>query len=92
MGALVWRILGTGAALGSSAVTRNVIELVWKKVTGKAPPQNPLSPRTTWADAIAWALVSGAVVQVGRMLATRQAARFYQVSTGHLPKGMQEVG
>ncbi|MCW2818312.1 MAG: hypothetical protein JWR42_1099 [Marmoricola sp.] len=37
-----------------------------------------------------WATVSGTVVQLARMLATRRAAHYYARSTGHLPPGLQK--
>lgn len=92
MGGLVWRVLGTGSAIVASTLARNGIQALWRRTTGKEPPANPLSPTTTAAEAIGWAVASGAIVQVARMLATRQAARFYQKSTGHLPKKLQDVG
>jgi Protein of unknown function (DUF4235) len=91
MGAFVWRVMGTGAAIGTGVLVKNVLAKAWEKGTGKTPPANPESPTTTWAEAAAWAVVSGAVIGLGRMVATRQAARFYKKSTGHLPKGLEEV-
>ena len=57
-----------------------------------APPANPEHPDTTWAEAVAFAVVSGAIVGVARMLAARKAAEYYRKSTGHLPATLQEVG
>ena len=91
MGPLVWRVLGTGSAIMAGKATRGVVTKIWTKTTGRVPPANPMSPSTSWGEAVAWAVVSGAIVQVGRMLATRQAAKYYKHSAGHLPKGMQEV-
>ena len=44
-----------------------------------------------WLEAISYALASGAAMGMARMLATRKAAGYYRRSTGHLPKGMEEV-
>jgi len=91
MGAFVWKVLGTGAAIGTGVLAKNVLAKVWERGTGKTPPSNPESPTTTWGEAAVWAVVSVAVIGLGRMAATRQAARFYKRSTGHLPKGLEEV-
>jgi hypothetical protein len=91
VGALVWRVLGTGSAIAAATLARNGLQAVWRKSTGKEPPANPLSPRVTAGEALSWAIVSGAIVQVARMLATRQAAKFYEKSAGHLPKKLQDV-
>ena len=39
-------------------------------------------------EALTWAAVSGTIVAVARMLATRRAANYYARSTGHLPPGV----
>jgi hypothetical protein len=40
---------------------------------------------------VPFALASGALMGLARMLATRKAAGYYAKSTGHLPPGMEEV-
>jgi hypothetical protein len=37
-----------------------------------------------------WAAVSGTLIGVARMLATRRAANYYARSTGHLPPQLQK--
>lgn len=91
MGATAWKVLGTGGAVLSGVAAKKLITSGWKAATGKPPPANPESPDTSWAQAVAWAVVSGALVGVARMLATRKAANYYRRSTGHLPPKMQEV-
>ena len=63
----------------------------WQTATGKPPPANPEHPDTTWAEAVGWALLSGAVIGTARMLATRKAAEYYRHSTGHLPPKLEKV-
>jgi hypothetical protein len=89
--ALGWRILGTGGAVVAGLAARKAITSGWQIATGKPPPTNPEHPDTTWAEAVGWALLSGAIVGTARMLATRKAAEYYRRSTGHLPPKMQEV-
>jgi hypothetical protein len=91
MSATTWKLLGTGGAVLSGIAAKKVITTGWKAVTGHEPPANPEHPDTTWAEAIAFALLSGAIVGVARMLAARKAAEYYRKSTGHLPPKMQEV-
>lgn len=92
MSALPWKILGTGGAVLSGIAAKKIINTTWKAATGNAPPANPESPDTSWGEAVAWALFSGALVGLARMLAARKAADYYRHSTGHLPPKMQEVG
>ncbi len=91
MGNLVWSVLGLGSGLAAQSAARSAIKKIWVLATGKQPPANPLSPEVAVAEAIGWAVFSGAVVGVARMLATRQAAKFYAKSAGHLPKKLQDV-
>ncbi|GAB2688575.1 DUF4235 domain-containing protein [Thalassiella azotivora] len=88
----VWTIMGTGSAVLAGIAAKKVITLAWTKGTGNAPPANPESPDTSWKEALGWALFSGALVGVARMLAARKAADYYRKSTGHLPKGLEQVG
>ncbi|MEO7745786.1 MAG: DUF4235 domain-containing protein [Actinomycetota bacterium] len=92
MSATTFKLLGTGGAVLSGIAAKKVIVTGWKVVTGHAPPANPEHPDTTWAEAVAFAVVSGAIVGVARMLAARKAAEYYRKSTGHLPAKLQEVG
>lgn len=91
MSATTWKLLGTGGAVLSGIAAKKVLTTGWKAVTGHAPPANPEHPDTTWPEALAFAVVSGAIVGVARMLAARKAAAYYRKSTGHLPPNMQEV-
>ncbi len=89
MGALVWKFLGAGAAIGASGVARRLITRGWTSATGNPPPANPEDPEVSWPEAVGWAVASGAVIGVARLLATRKAAAYYTKSAGHLPKALQ---
>lgn len=91
MGPFVWKVLGTGSAVLAGVAAKNVLSMAWQSGTGKEPPRNPEAAETSWGEAAAWAMASGALIGLARMMATRQAARFYKNSAGHLPKGLQEV-
>lgn len=90
--AVVWKAMGTGGAILSGIAAKKVATTAWQKGTGKAPPANPEDPATGWGEALAWAVVTGALVGVARMLAARKAANYYRKSTGRLPPGVQDVG
>ena len=88
---LGWRVFGGLAAVLAGLVARRTLTTGWTKTVGDPPPANPESPSTTWKQAVGWALLSGAVMGVARMLATRKAAAYWRRSTGHLPHGMENV-
>src|SRR5512139_1382654 len=78
------------AAFAAAAAARKALNLSWQAATGKPPPANPASPDVEMREALAWAAVSGTIIAVARMLATRRAAQYYARSTGHLPPGVAE--
>ncbi|HKJ10845.1 MAG TPA: DUF4235 domain-containing protein [Ornithinimicrobium sp.] len=89
MGDAVWKVMALGSAIGASMVARNLTEATWKFIRGDEPPKNPEDPDTAWLEAVGFALLSGAIVGLSRMVANREAAAVYKKSTGHLPKPMQ---
>jgi len=91
VGSPAWKVLGTTAAVGAGILAKKLVTAGWKLGTGKEPPANPEDPEVAWPEAIGWAVASGAVVGVARLLATRKAARYYTKSAGHRPKGLNEV-
>ena len=60
------------------------------EATGKNPPANPADPDVDMREAVAWAALSGTLIALARMLATRRAAKYYAKSTGHLPPGLRK--
>jgi hypothetical protein len=84
----VWGVFSLVAALLAATVARKGLNATWKAATGKEPPANPADPDIDLAEALLWAAVSGTLVAVARMLATRRAAGYYAKSTGKLPPGV----
>jgi hypothetical protein len=86
----IWGIFSLLAAVVAAAAARKALNASWRAATGKAPPANPASPDVEMREALAWAAVSGTIVAVARMLATRRAAQYYARSTGHLPPDLRK--
>ncbi len=91
MGNLVWKVMAAGAAVGAGIVARKVTDGTWKFVSGGDSPTNPEDPDIDIKEAVAFALLSGAVVGLTRMMANRQATKLYQKSTGHLPQALVDA-
>lgn len=89
MGPLAWRIIGTGSAVLAAAAAHKGLSAAWKLATGDEPPTIPEDPDTSWTEAVAWAVLSGAVIGLARLVATRHAAHYYMQSTGELPGALQ---
>jgi hypothetical protein len=86
----IWSVFSLVAALLAATVARKGLNATWKAATGKEPPANPADPQVAMAEALLWAAVSGTLVAVARMLATRRAANYYARSTGKLPPGVAQ--
>ena len=87
-----WSALSIVAAVGSAAVAKRTLDTTWRAATGKNPPSNPADPDVEIREAVAWAVVSGTLIALAKMLATRKAASYYARSTGQLPPGMRKDG
>jgi Protein of unknown function (DUF4235) len=90
-GKVGYKLMATFASLFGAYAARKVLQLVWKTATGKQPPANPEHPEVTWAEAVGWAVVSGAVIGVARMAAQRKVAASWHKSNGQLPPGLEST-
>jgi NhaP-type Na+/H+ or K+/H+ antiporter len=86
-----YKIIALVSSLAGATIARKVLTLVWTKATGKEPPANPEHPDVTWAEAMAWAGVSGIVVAMAKLVAQRQAAATWHRASGELPPGMEKT-
>jgi hypothetical protein len=87
----MWKGVATLAAVGAAIAARNATSAVWRKRTGHDPPTNPADPDTSWGEAVAWTLVTGALVGVARLVARRGAASLWAKVEGELPSEQLET-
>lgn len=88
----IWSVFSLVSAIGAATVAKKALNTGWKAGTGKNPPANPADPDVEFREAVTWAVVSGALIGLARMLATRRAAGYYLKSTGHLPPDLHKDG
>ena len=81
----MWKALAALASVGAALAARNATAAVWRNRTGHEPPTNPADPDTDWNEAVAWTVVTGAIVGVARLVARRGAARVWEKVEGDLP-------
>jgi Protein of unknown function (DUF4235) len=74
------------AAFGTAFAVRKLMNLGWKRVTGKEPPDDPNDPAVGTAEALSWAVALGVVVAVARVLAIRAASGRMRRSSGKADK------
>ena len=63
----------TLASVAVPLVLRRVLAVVWTKVVGKKPPIDLTDPKTTFPEALGWAVVLAIVVESARFGVTRSA-------------------
>lgn len=90
MGNIGWKLLAAGAGLAAGVVAQKLTDGTWRLVSGGDAPNQPEDPEVDWKQAAAFAVLSGAVVGLSRLLANREAAKLYRRSTGHLPAQFQK--
>ncbi|QFG69753.1 DUF4235 domain-containing protein [Ornithinimicrobium pratense] len=76
------KVVTTGAALLASVVAKKATDGTWSLVTGKDVPENPDDPDIDIKEAIIFAVLSGALVALARMLANREATKVLAKSQG----------
>ena len=86
-----YKIMAMVATLVGAAVARKILTIGWKTTTGKEPPANPEDPNVTWGEAASWAIASGVVVGLVKLIAQRQVASTWRRASGHLPPGLEET-
>ena len=92
VGKVVYKVVGVGSGLLAAKLARAVLDKGWQKVRGGEPPRNPAVPGTRWSEAVTWAVASGIVAALARLLATMGVASTWAKATGHLPPGVEDVG
>lgn len=89
------KVFSAGTALATIAAgmaAKTALTTAWRASTGKNPPANPADPDVELWEAVAWAVASGTVMALARMLAARKTAEYYARSTGHLPPELRKDG
>jgi len=81
----MWNGIASGVAIGAVVLTKPLLERAWRIAFQTEPPGNPADQDVTWRDALMWALLSGALVGVIRLIAQRLAAGAWRKAKGSYP-------
>jgi hypothetical protein len=84
----VWSLAVSMAAVAAVAASKPLLERSWRLAIGSEPPGNPAHQDVSWREAVLWALLTGAVVGVVRLLAHRLTAAAWHKATGHYPDAL----
>jgi hypothetical protein len=80
-----YKVLAMLASLIGAVFARKVLTVVWKLASGKEPPEDPAHPTVTWPEAVSWAVASGAVVGVAKLVAQKKVADSFSRAAGDTP-------
>ncbi|MFY0407884.1 DUF4235 domain-containing protein [Solicola sp. PLA-1-18] len=84
-----WRLLDTGAKVAAAVVATRASSLTWRAATGHRPPTQ--HPDLRLVEAVTWAALAGATVELSKVLINRKAVEYWVKSTGELPPGMKPL-
>ena len=83
--ALEWKAISYGAGALAGLVTQRLLESAWKKVRHASRPPVPADRRSSWAEALSWAVATGVGMSVSKFLGIRAAAVVWEVATNERP-------
>jgi hypothetical protein len=75
------KIIAALAALIAAAVARKSLAAAWTAATGHRPPDKPEHHSVAWGEALTWAVVSGALVGVARLVAQKKVVESFHGTT-----------
>ncbi|NHN57042.1 DUF4235 domain-containing protein [Calidifontibacter sp. DB0510] len=90
MGSVVWKVLSLVANLLAGKAATTASRKGWQVATGKSAPDSPHDPKVTTGEAVAWTIISGALIAGVRLFAQRKAMSFYTKSAGAPPPPVQK--
>jgi len=86
-----WKLMDRGSSIVAGLVAQRASVLAWRAVTGKKPPSSGRHPDVTTGEAVAWAVVGGAIIELVKVGVRRGTATYWVKSTGQLPPGMKPL-
>lgn len=88
-----WKAVTLGSGALAGLVAQKLLEAGWRVLRGSMDPPVPADRRSSWADALSWAIATGVGAGVARLFAIRTAARMWEAATHELPPepGLQAV-
>jgi hypothetical protein len=82
--ALSWKVLSLACGVLAGLMTQRLLTPAWRGLRSATPPV-PADRRSSWVDAVVWAVATGVGVGVARLLAIRTAAVVWEATTHEPP-------
>lgn len=86
-----WQLMDRGASVAAGALAGRISALTWRAATGRKPPTNGRHPDVSTKEAVAWAVIGGATIELVKVAVRRGTATYWVKSTGKLPPGMKPL-
>lgn len=86
-----WKLMDRGSTVAAGLLAREISTVSWRAVTGRKPPTNGRHPDVDTREAVAWAVIGGALTELVKIGVRRYAATYWVKSTGQLPPGMKSL-
>ncbi|MDN5854885.1 MAG: DUF4235 domain-containing protein [Actinomycetia bacterium] len=84
-----WKLFDKGSTVLAGVVASQVSGITWRAATGKKPPTSPRDPQVRLAEAVTWAALAGATIELSKIIISRKAVDYWMRSTGELPPGVK---
>jgi len=92
MSSAMWRGLSVLFTVVAGVLAQRAIATGWKAATGHTPPTKPESPEVGTLEAVLFAGLAGALLNVARVVATRQAATYWaKRHGGAIPEALRDA-
>jgi hypothetical protein len=72
---VVFKLLGVGMSVGAGFVGTKLVDFLWQKITGEAPPKSKDGLENTLRSALVFAIISGAVSTTIQVLTNRSTQK-----------------
>lgn len=86
-----WKAMDRASTIAAGLIAHRLTALTWRVATGKKPPTSTPHPDVSNAEAVTWAVLAGAGIELTKVLIRRGTANYWVRSTGNLPPGMKPL-
>lgn len=90
-GGTAFKVMDKAGVLVTSMIVPPITAAVWRLATRHKPPADTRHPRINTREAVAWAVFAGVSTEVVKLLIRREAAQYWERSTGEIPPGLKDI-
>ncbi|BBE24032.1 hypothetical protein MN0502_29150 [Arthrobacter sp. MN05-02] len=72
---VLFKLLGAGMSVGAGFVGTKLVDFLWERITGEAPPKSKDGLENTLRSALVFAIISGAVSTTIQVLTNRSTQK-----------------